>query len=302
MATLQSQKDPAALDLDTGWSLTEQSFALIVDVLKTAGAPRSILEFGSGRSTVRFSLAFPEASILSIESDEAGFLEAQRLAGQFGREKEITLRYRPLASHSYGSGEISSYQSEPLVRDRRFDCVIIDGPPYYVLRGREICLYEAYSSLEAGGLVILDDCYRPAEQTIVSNWLSVYSGSFAPPQILDTRHGIAVLEKIKSVAPNWQSEVLNADRQKVAARRQRMREALMHLGDDEWLFFLNHVYPKDAASPDHFAGMIRGIREAHGVSPEQIREALGKDAMLADADRQALIENCFKAIQNAIGE
>ncbi len=302
METLPHQEIPEILYLDKGWSLTEQGFARIVDLLNTQGAPRSILEFGSGRSTVRFSLTFPQASILSLESDRLEFLEAQRLAHQFGRENAITLRHCPLAPHAYGDGEIASYQSEPLVCERRFDCVIIDGPPFYILRGREICLYESYSSLEIGGLVILDDFSRKAEQTIVANWLSVYPGSFAPPRVLDSRHGIAVLQKVKSVAPNWQSETLKADRQKVAARRRRIRDALVHLDDNAWLVLLNHLYPNDAASPNRSAGMMKAIRDAHGVSQEQIREALTSDAMLPDTDRQLLVDNCFKILENEIME
>lgn len=302
MATLPYQEIPEILNLDKGWSLTEQGFALIVDLLNSSGAPRSILEFGSGRSTVRLSLTFPEASVLSLESDQLEFVEAQRLVRQFVCENAITLRHCPLASHAYGDGEIASYQSEPLVREGRFDCVIIDGPPFYILRGREICLYESYCSLEIGGLVILDDFYRKAEQTIVSNWLSVYPGSFAPAQVLDSRHGIVALQKIKSVAPNWQSETLKADRQKVAARRQRIRDALVHLDDHAWLVLLNHLYPNDAASPNRSAGMMKAIRDAHGVSQEQIREALNRDGTLADADRRLLVDNCFKTIENEIME
>ena len=40
------------------------------------------------------------------------------------------------------------------------DCVIVDGPPVYTLRGREACLYQVYDQIKIGGLVILDDFRR----------------------------------------------------------------------------------------------------------------------------------------------
>jgi hypothetical protein len=300
MVNSQPQAIPEALNLDTGWSLSEHGFALVLELFHMIGVPRSFAEFGSGRSTVRFSLAFPEASILSLESDWMGFQEAKRLQHRFGCDNAITLRHDPLVPHSYGYGEIFSYQSDPLVRSGRFDCVIIDGPPFYVLRGREICLYEAYASLELGGFVILDDYYRKAEQTIVSNWFSVYPGSFRLLRVLNTSHGMAILQKIKSVTPNWQSAVLHADRQKIIARRTRVRDALVHLDDNQWLFYLKNMYAKDGA--DRFPGMISAIRDCHRISPEQIATTVTSDALLSNTDRKLLLDNCFKILQDEIRE
>lgn len=290
------------LNLNTGWGLSEHGFALILELLHKGPPPRSLLEFGSGSSTIRFSLSFPEAAILSLESDWLEFLEVQRLLDRFGCKNAVTLRYCPLVPHSYGDGEIVSYELEPLVKDGRFDCVIIDGPPFYVLRGREICLYQAYSSLELGGFVILDDFYRKAEQTIVSNWLSVYGDSFAPLQVLDSSHGIAVLQKIRAVRPDWQADPLNADRQKIAVRRQRVRDALSHLDDHQWLSYLNRLYAKDTAATDRAMGMINIIKVCHGVSREQIEKTIGLDSALSDADRKALLNNCFSVLQSELQE
>ncbi|MGC2698039.1 MAG: hypothetical protein WA738_19810 [Candidatus Angelobacter sp.] len=300
MAGLQYPDISETLNLNIGWGLSEHGFALILELLNKSAPPRSILEFGSGCSTIRFSLAFPESAILSLESDWLGFGEVERLRERLGRENAITLRYCPLVPHSYGDGEVFSYQSEPLVHSGRFDCLIIDGPPFYVLRGREICLYQAYASLETGGFVILDDFYRKAEQITVSNWLSVYPDSFTPPQVLDSSHGIAVLQKIREVTPNWQAESLKADRQKISARRRRVRDALTHIDDSEWLFYRDRL--KNTATTGRFLGMINIIRDCHGVPRQQIEKTINHDAMLSDTERKSLLDNCFRVLQDELRE
>ena len=54
------------LDLDAPISLTEESFRQIVKIIASVN-PKRIIEFGSGVSTVRLCLEFPETEIISFE-------------------------------------------------------------------------------------------------------------------------------------------------------------------------------------------------------------------------------------------
>ena len=58
------------LNLDGQWSLTEAAFETMVRLLSEMGEPKQFVEYGSGPSTVRLAMAFPEAGITSIDSDK----------------------------------------------------------------------------------------------------------------------------------------------------------------------------------------------------------------------------------------
>jgi predicted O-methyltransferase YrrM len=184
---------PSELNLDVGWRITESAFRDICGRLRDIHSA-SMIEFGSGASTVRWALEFPDLQITSIEHD-ANFLAETRqhiLSMQLG--ERVKLLHCPLAGIWIAGRRYFTYQQPAF--SGLADCVLVDGPPGMTRRGREACLYFAYDFLKVGGIAILDDVARQDEQRIVKNWTSVYPGSFEV-SFADVGNELAILTKLK---------------------------------------------------------------------------------------------------------
>ena len=177
MYKISDFKIPDRLNLDTDWSIGETAFESIATTLLQMSPVERILEFGSGPSSIRLAMAFSEAHVLSVEGDWRNFAETMNLMQTFWDKRNLSIKYRPITLESYGDAEFLTYE-EGMFWEEEIDCVVIDGPPVYTLRGREACLYQVYDQIRIGGLVILDDFRRSYEKQIVENWISVYPGSF----------------------------------------------------------------------------------------------------------------------------
>ncbi|HEX8252440.1 MAG TPA: class I SAM-dependent methyltransferase [Thermoanaerobaculia bacterium] len=192
---------PTSLSLDQGWGVGEESFAQIVEHLRAIEA-KSIVEFGSGISSVRLALELPDAQIVSIESNRQWFETVTRMRTEHGVEKNLTVHHRPLRWQRHGLGFFLSY--EPGELPEQIDGVIIDGPPTWTRRGREACLYQVVRRLRVGGRVLLDDYRRNREKTMVRNWTWSFPGVFATSAIA-TGHGLCLMEKLAEPRGFWPS-------------------------------------------------------------------------------------------------
>ena len=178
------------LDLDGGWCIGEDSFQEIERRL-SGHAPRVILEYGSGASSVRLALAFPDVSIVSVEHDPQHVARTCALR-EAHRVGNLRVLLRPLRIQVHGLVVCRSYE-EGWLPDA-VDAIIIDGPPSAVFGGREACLYQAFPRLRVGGIAILDDCRRTPEQLALGNWHLRYPGAFDRVDV-EVGHGLCVLTK-----------------------------------------------------------------------------------------------------------
>lgn len=183
---------PEALTLDNGWSIGEKTFSFLLEELRSL-AVENLLEFGSGVSTIRLALQFPQARILSIESDPAFYQHTVQLLDRYVPGHSIKVELRELCWQRHGLGFYQSYRPGPFFP--RVDALIIDGPPGWTRRGREVCLYQAFRFLRTGGRVYLDDYDRPEEQQIVRNWQASYPGVFRIRVLDFPSSPLCVLEK-----------------------------------------------------------------------------------------------------------
>jgi predicted O-methyltransferase YrrM len=186
---------PSSLSLDHGWAIGEETFGRIVEQLRAIGAA-TIVEFGSGVSSIRLALEFPDAQIVAIESSRQWYEAVVRMGAEHGVEKNLTVQHRPLSWQRHGPSVFLSYACGQL--PDRIDAVIIDGPPTWTRRGREACLYQVVRRLRVGGRVLLDDYGRNREKTIVRNWTWSFPGVFAT-HTFATGHGLFVMEKLRDV-------------------------------------------------------------------------------------------------------
>ena len=189
------------IDLDEGWSVGELAFAQIEADLRDAN-PQSIVEFGSGLSTVRLARAFPDARLLSIDHDPVfhqktvDLLSAQGLADS----PRVRVDLRTITWARYGMGLHQTY-SDGAFPDR-IDAVLIDGPPGSLYRGREACLYQVFAKLRVGGIVVLDDFNRPMETAAAEHWSYVYRAGIAS-EAVQIGHGLCVATKVRNTRPKW---------------------------------------------------------------------------------------------------
>ncbi len=184
---------PTALSLDQGWGIGEETFGHIVENLRAIGA-RTIVEFGSGISSIRLALELPDAQIVAIESNREWYETVMRMRVEHGVEKNLTVHHRYLRWQRHGLAFFLSYAPGEL--PGQVDAVIIDGPPTWTRRGREACLYQVIRRLRVGGRVLLDDYGRNREKTMVRNWTWSFPGVFASTTI-GTGHGLYVMEKLR---------------------------------------------------------------------------------------------------------
>ena len=179
------------LSLDTEYSVGEATFAEIVANV-SALRPRSIVEFGAGASSIRIALAFPTSQVLSIDHDARFYAQTIAKLQALGEPpSNLELHLRPIQRQRFGGYLYKSYACGefPLA----VDAVIVDGPPFWVSRGREACLHQVATSLRVGARVYLDDTKRPAESQISANWLRSYRG-LKRIAVLDVGHGMHVFE------------------------------------------------------------------------------------------------------------
>ena len=286
---------PDQLNLDTGWSIGETAFGRIETLLLQMSTVERILEFGSGPSSIRLAMAFAEAEVLSIEGHWRNYAETTSLMQSFWDKRNLSIKYRPITLESYGDAEFLTYE-DGMFWEEEMDCVIIDGPPVYTLRGREACLYQVYDQIKIGGLVILDDFRRRFERQIVENWLSVYPSSFAV-EIIYEGHHLAVLRKVRSVTPCWDASARLSDVQSVQKTRSRIAKALSQV-DDVYLKALLKRLAKATNSETDLIGLFNTLRNIYGVTPEHIHEFADRNSTLPPDAQKRKQNACYMTIVN----
>jgi predicted O-methyltransferase YrrM len=143
--------------------------------------PRTILELGSGSSTIIIARALqlmdaPPELHISVDHESRFLKNTQDLARQNGVEQLVTFKHCPL--QPLIGFDLPWYSGIPeIVADTKLDLVVIDGPPACaenMVYAREPALPVLRSFLSDNAVVVLDDANRPGEQTIVTNWLKQY--------------------------------------------------------------------------------------------------------------------------------
>ena len=109
----------------------------------------SILEFGSGRSTIWFSNKCNK--IISVEHSSKFYNTLKSIISGKGINN-IDLFFVPFAQDE--SSHISRYSNPPLDPNQKFDVVLVDG--LY----RDSTALRSIELLKPGGILIIDDCHR----------------------------------------------------------------------------------------------------------------------------------------------
>jgi predicted O-methyltransferase YrrM len=157
--------------------------------------PGSVLEFGSGRSSLVIARA--------LSAVGGGRLTSVESAPEFGRGAwALAERVRGVDAHQVVSkvrvtltpgGPFNGYvDAVPALSARApYDLVLIDGPSGPL--GRDWTLFAVIRHLRPGALVIVDDTARPSERRAVERWLRRWPGLSVVLDRAQTARGATIL-------------------------------------------------------------------------------------------------------------
>jgi len=186
-------KIEASLSLNKPWAIGESKYRKILLAL-SGRKVKYIIEFGSGRSTVRLSLDFPNANIISVEHHDIYHKETLELLRNYHVKNAVVL-HCPLKLIRIGFRYYLTFDLKTIPLESKVDFILIDGPvESETIRGREAPLYMTFPLLKIGGLVALDDYHRDSAKIVVENWLNSYKENL---RILKKykKEGLVLLQK-----------------------------------------------------------------------------------------------------------
>jgi predicted O-methyltransferase YrrM len=210
MPESEDRRRPLTADLiaplfrvDGPFAIGEPAIQHVIDLARETGAKR-ILEFGSGRSTVRLALELPDVLITSVEHDQGFADQTERILAEAGVAANVVL-IRSELGWWHHHGRIFYTYVTPLP-DLLYDLVLIDGPPGYLHTGRQGAFHRAFDRLPIGAHVVLDDFNEPREQRAVRRWLRDYPDGLAAREVPAGDKRLAILQKtgngsIRSASP-----------------------------------------------------------------------------------------------------
>ena len=158
----------------TEHSITPETLTQIQQLIAALGM-RSVLELGSGLSTLMIAHAFRRAGggkVLSLDDDARWAAQTTATLEREGLAAFAEVRVAPLKDVTSGSRTSLWYDISSLTTEARFDLVIVDGPPAW--KGDRLArlpaLYELRKHLSENGVLVLDDAGRSGEAEIARQW------------------------------------------------------------------------------------------------------------------------------------
>jgi hypothetical protein len=160
--------------LGANWAARAPAILFIVDEILGDSARRSILECGSGASTLWTAAALRyrgAGHVVTLEADASFGAETRARLAEHGLESWATVLDAPLVDTATAAGCQPWYDVSSLGDLAGVDLLFVDGPPRFTA---ELARYPAVPQLlprlREGALVVLDDTHRPDEQEIVRRW------------------------------------------------------------------------------------------------------------------------------------
>ena len=209
------------------WSVSDPMARALIRFISELEC-RSVLEFGAGWSSVVLAHALQTVGggrLTSVEHQPEYLDDCWERVQRFPLV-DPALVVRPLRSRISRYGLLWGYDGlAPRLAPRApYDLVVIDAPPGAY--GRSSPLFDTYSLLAPGAVVVLDDASRPAERTAVARWLATFPGLHLVVRDERVRRGIAVLvhdgNKRRRLAPRT---IAGTFRERLRERRERRRAA-----------------------------------------------------------------------------
>jgi predicted O-methyltransferase YrrM len=170
-------------------------FACRLASLILATRPSTIVEFGSGVSTLVAAYAVKKNGIgivHSVEHDSKWCAQTGSTLEEHGLSSLVTLRHAPLKVMWLSGANWMWYDTDALQLPPAIDVLVVDGPPANPGRlARYPALPVVRTSLSGQAVVLVDDADRPDETAMVARWTEEYGP--AAVSWRPTERGLAVL-------------------------------------------------------------------------------------------------------------
>jgi predicted O-methyltransferase YrrM len=179
----------------TGWAATPELAAWVVALIRET-EPRTVVELGSGASTVLIAYALEQQGggrVVSLDHDAAYAEQTRarlRLHGLNDVAEVLDAPLRPLTLN----GEARTwYDVGSLALPDTIDLLLVDGPPHASERqARYPALPVLADRLSDRAVIVLDDADRADERAIVAAWCERFGFE---AEYADTIKGAAILRR-----------------------------------------------------------------------------------------------------------
>jgi predicted O-methyltransferase YrrM len=166
------------------WSLGDPELEAVLDAV--ACGARTVVECGSGRSTVLIARALRElgtGKVHSLEHDPAWALRCRAQLAAEGLAGVAQVIEAPLAAHSLAQPGCRWYAPWALrgLPEAGVDLLLVDGPPAgepAIARSRYPGLPALADRLTDDAVVMLDDAVRPGERWTLERWTAEHAVRF----------------------------------------------------------------------------------------------------------------------------
>ncbi|QNE35095.1 class I SAM-dependent methyltransferase [Leifsonia shinshuensis] len=168
--------DAGAVPAPGGWAATPETLLALVGRILDAEDIDTVVECGSGTSSVWIALALAQRGsgrLISLENSPE-YADATRTAlDRLGLSAWVDVRVAPLETVSLDGEDVLWYSPEALGGIDDVSVLFVDGPPaHFGERMRYPAVPLLADRLADGGWVLLDDVDRPDEQEIEADWLA----------------------------------------------------------------------------------------------------------------------------------
>lgn len=166
--------------LGAGWAVSPDLMLLLVSLVQEH-RPATIVELGSGASTVWIAMALQEhgvdSRIVSVDHDAAFAASTRERLTALGLDKLVELRHAPLVELELAGESYPWYDRAAFADVESCDLLVVDGPPGNVRPGsRYPALPVLADRMPSGSHVVLDDYQRPDERQMVARWVEQLPG------------------------------------------------------------------------------------------------------------------------------
>jgi predicted O-methyltransferase YrrM len=157
-----------------GWAISPDAMSLILADLQSRESP-SVVEFGSGQSTIIFAAALRHRNgrLISVEHDSEYAVSIKQQLAVCGLSERVRFLHAPLKD-MMGQMNCRSYDLNQM-DDAAADVVLVDGPPWHNgLLTRLVPLRWAVKHSKPGCAVFLDDSAREPEKACVAKLIDEF--------------------------------------------------------------------------------------------------------------------------------
>lgn len=194
--------DDAPLPALGGWAATARSVLAILDEIQRAPGPVTVLDCGSGSSTVLDALVLRARGkgghVYALDADADFAEETRGYLRAHGVEEYGTVVDAPIVDVTLPDGRtVPWYDLSGLPDIGPVDVLFVDGPIGTLAPEARFPAFPLLAArLAPGSLVVLDDTNRPDEKAIVERWLT--QGYAGRELELVRVHGRATLMRVRA--------------------------------------------------------------------------------------------------------